>query len=146
MKVSGATKAKSEGTAAASAGTKSAGKAVSAVTSVQQSFNEVVEDVETQRLISELDSVGSMLTQHPTTALMSRYRQLVGMALEKVKNASQLKREFKWKRTERAMYITIARTEEALEELDEAIMKEADRVKVLALIDEIKGCLISLLF
>jgi hypothetical protein len=57
--------------------------------------------------------------------------------------------EYKWRRTERSMFMAIERTEEALgeiEELESALDRERERGIVMSLIDEIKGCLISLLF
>ena len=68
------------------------------------------------------------------------------MALDKVRKSMKIRREFKWRRTERSMFVTLERTEEALEEMDEALLKVGDRTRLLSLMEEIKGCLISLLF
>jgi uncharacterized protein YaaR (DUF327 family) len=147
MKVSDATKAKTGGTQSLIGGSRSgAGTAVSGTQAAQATFSDVVEDLESRQLIEELESVGLKLSRFPTSGLLARYRELVGMALEKVKNGMRLKREFKWRRTERSMFVTIERTEEALQEMDDALLREADRTRMLSLIEEIKGCLISLLF
>lgn len=110
------------------------------------SFLEVVDDVESRQIIDELDSIAAQMTKFPTATLVRRYRELVGMALDKVRSGMQIRREFKWRRTERAMFITIEKTEGLLDDLESALMREGDRARSLALVDEIKGCLISMLF
>lgn len=119
---------------------------VGAVAPMQATFAEVAIDLEARQLIAELEDIGGQLTRYPTSVLLDRYRQLVRMALERIRNGMHLKREFKWRRTERSMFVTIERTEEALEEIDEALLRAADRTRLLSLMEEIKGCLISLLF
>ena len=150
MKVSGAGKAKAGETVQHSGGARgTAAGAVSGAGGAASVFSEVVEDMETRQLLAELDDLGAQLSRFPTGVLISRYRELVRMVLRKVRNGMQIKRDFKWRRTERSMFITIERTEDLLSELDElgeVLGREADRTKMLSLIDEIKGCLISLLF
>ena len=51
----------------------------------------------------------------------------------------------RWRKTDRKMYVTIERAGKAMEELEEAFLYEGNRTKALALMEEIKGCLISLL-
>lgn len=147
MKVSATSKPKT-GEAAPYAGqSRSAGASpMGGVSPVQATFSEVVEDMEVRQLLAELDDLGSQLSRFPTSVLMGRYKELVRMVLERVRGNMQIRREFKWRRTERSMFLTIERTEGALEELEQALDREGDRIKVLSLIDEIKGCLISLLF
>lgn len=123
-----------------------AAAAVDRVSGASESFLDVVDDLESRQIIDELDEITAQLTRFPTTALMERYRALVRMALDKVRSGMQVKREFKWRRTERAMFITIERTEGLLEELEDALMKQGSIAKSLSLVEEIKGCLISLLF
>ena len=123
--------------------------AVAGAGAMESSFADVVDDMETRQLLAELDDLGSQMTRYPTSALISRYRELVRMVLQKVRNGMQIRRDFKWRRTERSMFITIERTEGLLDELTElgdVLGREADRTKMLSLIDEIKGCLISLIF
>ena len=123
--------------------------AVAGAGAMESSFADVVDDMETRQLLAELDDLGAQLTRYPTSALISRYRELVRMVLQKVRNGMQIRRDFKWRRTERSMFITIERTEGLLDELTElgdVLGREADRTKMLSLIDEIKGCLISLIF
>jgi uncharacterized protein YaaR (DUF327 family) len=147
MKVSGAQKAKTGKTPLLQGGgKKSASRAVDGVQQAQETFAEVADDMESRLIIEELESIGLKLSRFPTSALLSRYRELVRLALEKVRNGMRLKREFKWRRTERSMFVVIERTEEALDEMDEALLREAGRTRMLSLMEEIKGCLISLLF
>ncbi|MDR3255025.1 MAG: DUF327 family protein [Synergistaceae bacterium] len=147
MKISDATKAKTGGASSLFGGGKSSsGTAATGAAPTQAVFSDVVDDIESHQLIEELESIGLRLSRFPTQDLLNRYRELVGMALDKVKKTMRLKREFKWRRTERSMFVVIERTEDALQEMDDALMREADRTRMLSLMEEIKGCLISLLF
>jgi uncharacterized protein YaaR (DUF327 family) len=147
MKVSGTPKAKTgETPSLVGGGRGGAGKSVKGASQVQETFAEVVEDLEASRIIEELESIGLQLSRFPTSALLSRYRELVRMALERARDGMRLKRDFKWRRTERSMFVVIERTEDALAEMDDALLREAGRTRMLSLMEEIKGCLISLLF
>lgn len=148
MKVGGASAKRTAGDASApvSGGKSGAKPEVGAARAAAPAFMEVVDDIESQQLLAELDEVGTQLTRHPTTVLMGRYRELVRLVLEKVKGGMRIRRDFKWRRTERSMFVTIERAEGLIEDLEEALFREGDRVRSLSLIDEIKGCLISLLF
>ncbi|MDR1133936.1 MAG: YaaR family protein [Synergistaceae bacterium] len=148
MKVSGA-KFKSGETAPHSGQAAARGTSVSGVHGAEKTFAEISEDIELQGMITELDEIGAALSRYPTSALLGRYRELVKMALNRVKNGMRIKREFKWRRTERSMFMVIERAEDALAELEaleSALGRERDRTRIFSLIDEIKGCLISLLF
>jgi uncharacterized protein YaaR (DUF327 family) len=147
MKISGTSKPKTGESASLQGGGRgSASSSVKEAPAAQETFAEVVDDLEARQLIDELDVIGLQLSRFPTSALLGRYRELVRMALENVKNSMRIRREFKWRRTERAMFVVIERTENALLEMDEAILREAERTRMLSLMEEIKGCLISLLF
>jgi uncharacterized protein YaaR (DUF327 family) len=146
LKVSAASKAKAGEASSLSGSRGSPGTAVKGASAAQATFAEVVDDLEARQLIDELESVGLRLSRFPTSELLSRYRDLVRMALEKVKRGMRLKREFKWRRTERSMFVVIERADNALQEMDDALLREADRTRMLSLMEEIKGCLISLLF
>lgn len=150
MKVSGGSSKGKPGEVAGHVGGVHGKGGASTVGSVTQaggaSFTDVVEDMESRQLIAELEDLGVQMTRHPTGVMMSRYRELVGMVLDKVRGGMRVKRDFKWRRTERSMFVTIERTEGLLDELEEALARESDRMKMLSLMEEIKGCLISLLF
>jgi uncharacterized protein YaaR (DUF327 family) len=147
VKVSGSAKNKTgEATTHAASG-RGAGITVTGASQGQRAtFAEVAWDMEASQLIAELDEIGAQLSRFPTSVLLGKYRDLVRMVLERVKSGMRIKREFKWRRTERSMFLTIERTEEAMDELDAVLSREGDRMRMLSLMDEIKGCLISLLF
>ena len=148
MKV-GAAKLKSGETAPYTGQAAARGGSVSGAQGTEKTFAEIAEDMELQGIMEELDAIGAALSRYPASALLGRYRALVKMALGRVKNSMRIKREFKWRRTERSMFMVIERAEEALAELEaleSALGRERDRTRMLSLIDEIKGCLISLLF
>ena len=149
MKVSGSPKLKTGEAAARSGQAEARGSAVSGVSEAARSFTEVTENLELQAIISDLDAIGSAMSRYPTSALLTRYKELVRQALTRVKNGARIKREFKWRRTERSMFMVIERTEDALgeiEELESALERERERTRILSLIEEIKGCLLSLIF
>jgi uncharacterized protein YaaR (DUF327 family) len=147
MKVSGSTKNKTDGTSAHAASGRGPGVAVSGtLSSNHAAFAEVAWDMEAHQIIAELGDIGAQLSRFPAPALLMKYKNLVRLALERVKSGMRIKREFKWRRTERSMFLTIERTEDAITELEDALTKEGDRAKLLSLVEEIKGCLISLLF
>ena len=102
--------------------------------------------METRRLLDELNVLGSQLSRFPTMTLLVQYRSLVRQLLDRARQNMQNRREFKWRRTERAMFIFIEKTEGALSELEEGLIREGERTRLLMLMEEIKGCLISLLF
>jgi len=149
MKVSGASKLKTEETSARPGHAEARTNAVSGASGITGSFAEVAENMELQAIISELDMIGAAMSRYPTSDLLKRYKALVRQALARVKNGMRIKREFKWRRTERSMFMVIERTEDALSEIDElesALNRERERTRILSLIDEIKGCLLSLIF
>ncbi|MDR3076153.1 MAG: YaaR family protein [Synergistaceae bacterium] len=149
MKVGGASKLKTGESAARSGQAEPKGSAISGASEATRSFAEVTENFELQAIISDLDTVGAAMSRYPTSTLLRQYKELVRQALARVKNGSRIKREFKWRRTERSMFMVIERTEEALgeiEELESALERERERTRILSLIDEIKGCLLSLIF
>jgi uncharacterized protein YaaR (DUF327 family) len=148
VKVGGA-KLKSGETAPHSGQAAARGGSVPGAQGAEKTFAEITEDMEFRGMMAELDEIGAALSRYPASALIGRYRKLVQTALGRVRNSMRIKREFKWRRTERAMFMVIERAEDALAELEaleSALGRERDRTRMLSLIDEIKGCLISLLF
>jgi uncharacterized protein YaaR (DUF327 family) len=148
VKVGGA-KLKSGEAAPYSGQTAARGSSVSGAHGAEKTFAEIAEDMELQGMVTELEEIGSALSRYPTSAVLGRYRGLVRMVLDRIKDGMRIKREFKWRRTERSMFMVIERAEDALAELEtleSALGRERDRTRMFSLIDEIKGCLISLLF
>lgn len=116
------------------------------VSNSNESFLNIVEEMETRRLLEELNILGSGLSRFPTMTLLTQYRSLVRQLLDRARQNMQNRREFKWRRTERAMFIFIEKAEGALAEMEEGLIREGERTRLLMLVEEIKGCLISLLF
>ena len=109
-------------------------------------FLGVMDELETKRLLENLEILGSQLSRFPTMTLLHQYRGLVKQLLDKVRRNMHNKKEYKWRRTERSMFVYVERVEDALTELEEGLLREGERIKMLQLMEEIKGCLISLLF
>ena len=79
-----------------------------------ESFINIVEEMETRRLLDELNVLGSQLSRFPTMTLLVQYRSLVRQLLDRARQNMQNRREFKWRRTERAMFIFIEKTSTSL--------------------------------
>ena len=103
-------------------------------------------ELEVRELLERLDAIASKLSLFPAERLLSEYRLIIKELLARVMKGFSLKRDMKWRRTSRSTYVTIEKTESALAELEEAFRHESGRTKALQLMEEIKGCLISLLF
>ena len=117
--------------------------AVSAVAS--GSFDAALEATEIDELLDRLDALSAKLSVFPAGRLIEEYRSVLSELLQRLTRGFQIKRDLRWRKTDRKMYVTIERVEEAMEELEEAFQYEGDRTKALSLMEEIKGCLISLL-
>jgi uncharacterized protein YaaR (DUF327 family) len=110
------------------------------------SFLESLEEFETRALFQELNQVGEQLSRFPSTSLVGRYRILVRNLLSRAQAGIRVRRDYKWRRTERSLFVLVERVEASLAELDRILSREGDRTRILSLAEEIKGCLISLLY
>ena len=110
------------------------------------SFDRTVHTVEIEALLKELDEVGSKLSRVPSMIVLSRYRELVKQLLDQALKGFLLRRDLRWRRTERRAFVVVEQTEEWLQELEDVLLRENERTKALRLMEDIKGCLISLLF
>lgn len=110
------------------------------------SFDSAVYVVEVEALLKELDEVGNRLSRVPSLVVLGRYRELVRQLLDKALKGVRLRKDLKWRRTERKIFVVIEQTEEWLKELGDVLLRENQRTKALKLMEDIKGCLISLLF
>ncbi len=110
------------------------------------SFERTVQTVEIEALLKELEDVGSKLSRVPSTIVMSRYRELVRQLLDQAMKGLLLRRDLRWRRTERRAFVVVEQTEEWLQELEDVLLRENNRTKAFRLMEDIKGCLISLLF
>ena len=109
------------------------------------SFDAAMEATELEALLDHLYDVSAKLSVFPASRLLEEYRSVLTELLRRATQGLRIKRDLRWRKTDRKMYVTIERAEKAMDELEEAFLYEADRTKALALMEEIKGCLISLL-
>ncbi|MBR1485681.1 MAG: DUF327 family protein [Synergistaceae bacterium] len=120
-------------------------ESASAVNSAEFSFDAVMESTELEDLLDQLYELSDRLSVFPGGRLIEEYRNVLHELLKRAAQGMRIKRDMRWRKTDRKLYITIERAEEAMEELEEAFLYEGNRTKALALMEEIKGCLISLL-
>lgn len=115
-----------------------------AVSSVN-SFEAALESSELEQLLDRLYDISDRLSVFPSGQLLAEYRSVLTELLCRAMQGLRIKRDLRWRKTDKKMYVTIERTEAAMDELEEAFLYEGDRTRALALMEEIKGCLISLL-
>jgi len=114
--------------------------------SFRASVEDAMSELEVRELLERLDAIASKLSLFPAERLLVEYRLVVKELLARVMKGLSLKRDLQWRRTSRSTYVTIEKTEAALAELEEVFRQESGRTRSLRLMEEIKGCLISLLF
>ena len=110
--------------------------AVPGTVSAGPSFALAMEETEVRALLDRLDAVAARLSVFPAERLISEYRSIL---------TELLRRDLRWRKTDRTMFVTLERAESAMEELEDAFRREGDRSRAIALLEEIKGCLVSLL-
>ena len=108
-------------------------------------FESAMESTELEDLLDQLYELSDRLTVFPGGRLIEEYRSVLTELLKRATKGLRIKRDMRWRKTDRKMYVTIERAERAMDELEEAFLYEGNRTKALALMEEIKGCLISLL-
>ncbi|MDR1048467.1 MAG: DUF327 family protein [Synergistaceae bacterium] len=147
MKVKRGTEGKVEGSGGGfSRNRASAGRVVPAHSSFGVSMEDAAEEIEIRELLARLDALGAKLSVFPAGGLLLEYRNVIKELLARAMRGFGLQRDLKWRRTDRRTYITVEKTEAALAELEEVFRQEGGRSRALRLMEEIKGCLISLLF
>ena len=116
-----------------------------AIASSAFSFEAAMESTELEELLDRLYELSDKLSVFPGGKLIAEYRQVLHELLKRAAQGLRIKRDMRWRKTDRKMYVTIERAGKAMEELEEAFLYDGNRTKALALMEEIKGCLISLL-
>ena len=96
-------------------------------------------------MLDQLYELSDRLSVFPGGRLIEEYRSVLTELLKRAAKGLRIKRDMRWRKTDRKLYVTIERAEKAMDELEEAFIYEGNRTKALALMEEIKGCLISLL-
>ena len=146
MRVKGGAEGKVEGRGGGSDRHASSHALSSARPSFGASVEEASAELEIRELLERLDAAAGKLTLFPGERLLAEYRFILKELLARAMKGFSLKRDLKWRRTSRSTYVTIERAEAAMFELEEAFQQESGRTRALQLMEEIKGCLISLLF
>lgn len=111
-----------------------------------ESFDKTVYIVEVESLLNELDEVGNRLSRVPSLVVLGQYRELIRQLLDRALKGVRLKKDLRWRRTERKAFVVVEQTEAWLKELEDVLFRENQRTRALKLMEDIKGCLISLLF
>ncbi len=109
-------------------------------------FSASLEDAEIRELLERLNLLGKKLSLFPAEALLLQYRKLVAELMRRAVAGLRVRRDMKWRRGDRNFFVIVERTESMLDELDEIFQREGERTKMLQIMEEIKGCLFSLLF
>jgi uncharacterized protein YaaR (DUF327 family) len=125
---------------------RSASRALSPVNSFGSSVDDMTEEMEVRSLLERLDAAAVKLSVFPAERLLFEYKSILRELLERAMRGFRLRRDLKWRRTDRSTYVTIEKAEAAMAELEHVFSEEGDRTRALRLLEEIKGCLISLLF
>ena len=108
-------------------------------------FSQSLEDAETRELIEKLELLGRKMTQFPAESTLLQYRNLVKELLRRALGGLRIRRDMKWRRNDRNLYVTVEKVESILGELEGVFRREGERTRMLQLMEEVKGCLISLL-
>ncbi len=110
-----------------------------------RSFDAVFSNSEIEVLLQEVDHLSRQLFLFPSKTLLAKYRDAVRLLLFKAEERLKLRKDYKWRRTNRSVYITIEKTEALLDEIEVVLTKAGERSLLSKLLDEVKGCLISLM-
>jgi uncharacterized protein YaaR (DUF327 family) len=147
VRVKGGTEGKVEGKGGGGSDRRSPPQPVSqGRASFGASIEDATAEMEVRELLERLDAVACKLSVFPAERLIHEYRLILKELLGRVMKGFSMRRDLKWRRTSRSTYITIEKAEAALAGLEEAFRQESGRTRALQLMEEIKGCLISLLF
>ena len=118
---------------------------ISPAQSISPAFILSIEDAEMRELLTQLESISYKLSMFPTERMMYEYKCIVGELMRRSMSAYHLRKDLRWRRSDKSLYVTIEKIESDLNELEEVFQREGLRTRGFYLIEEIKGCLISLL-
>lgn len=118
---------------------------MSAPSPTSTTFTLSMTDAETSELLKQLDALTRKLSMFPTERVMYEYRCLVGELMRRSMRAYQLKKDMRWRRSDKSLFVTIEKIESDLNELGEVFQREGLRTRGFSILEEIKGCLISIL-
>jgi hypothetical protein len=109
-------------------------------------FSASLEDAEIRDLLDRLDIIGRKLSIFPAEALLIQYRKLVSELVRRAVASLRVRRDMKWRRGDKNFFVIVEKTDSMLDELESVFAREGERTRMLQLMEEIKGCLFSLLF
>jgi uncharacterized protein YaaR (DUF327 family) len=109
------------------------------------SFSQSLENAEIKELLERLDLIASRISRFPAERDLVQYRELVRELLRRAVGGLRIKRDMRWRRNDRNLFVTVEKAETALEELEKVFYREGARTRTLQLMEEVKGCLVSLL-
>jgi uncharacterized protein YaaR (DUF327 family) len=112
---------------------------------ISPTFITSIETAEINELLKQLEAISYKLSMFPTERMMYEYKCIVGELIRRSMSAYHLRKDLRWRRSDRNLYVTIEKVESDLNELEEVFQREGLRTRGLFLVEEIKGCLISLL-
>jgi len=110
-----------------------------------ESFEGYVDREEINYLLRELDDLGIALSRYPSKELIYKYRSLVRQIIALILEKLRVKKEYGFSSRSNKIYTIVERTDSSLSKLEDALEKEREKIIILNIIEEIKGCLISLL-
>ena len=86
------------------------------------SFESAMESAELEDLLDQLYDLSDRLSVFPGGRLIEEYRHVLNELLKRAVKGMRIKRDMRWRKTDRKMYVTIERAEKAMDELEEAFM------------------------
>lgn len=99
---------------------------MSEISSSAFTFEAAMEATELEDLLDQLYYLSDRLSVFPSGLLIAEYREILSELLRRITKGLRIKRDMRWRKTDRKMYVTIERTEKAMEELEEAFRYEGD--------------------
>lgn len=101
---------------------------------------------ELEYLLSRLDEVGLRLTRFCSLKVLEEYRQTLGSLIETALKAMEVERELRITRRGKEVLVVVREIDERVAKIASLIAsREADRVRITQLVEEIKGCVADLL-
>ncbi|MDR3264636.1 MAG: hypothetical protein LBT15_01360, partial [Synergistaceae bacterium] len=93
------------------------------------SMEDIAEELEVRSLLERLDAAAAKLSVFPAERQLLEYKSILRDLLARAMKGFSLRRDLKWRRTDRSTYVTIDKAEAAVAELEEVFSKESDRTR-----------------
>lgn len=105
-------------------------------------FGNTLHQVETDRLLDELDVVAEQLFRFPSDKVLNDYRQVVGKILGRAEEMISIRMDYSVRSG--SARVVIDRARRSLDELDRVLRREGNRSRIMGLTEDIRGCIVSL--